>query len=310
MILIIKRVLAITILLLSVSAVFAQVKKPTIMVVPSDVWCFQNNYTITFENDGASMLLPNHKLALQSNSDLLMAISKINTLMADRGFPLKDLNATIKAVERQSAENEILGIQENPIDRLYRTARADIILQLTWTVGSVGPKKSVTYNLQGIDSYTNKQIAGAQGTGAPSFSADVATLLQEAVMANMDSFCNQLMSHFEDLNANGREITADLMISDESTIDFEDEFNGKELAEIIYEWLTENTVNKQFGTSYSSDKLIMIEQVRIPLYKNNGSPLDAEGFLRTMRDFLRKTYSIQSKVISQGLGRSILIISE
>lgn len=271
------------------------------MVVPSDVWCFQNGYTSSFDNDGTTITIPNHKLALQNDPDLLMAISKINTLMADRGFPLKDLNATIKAIERQNIENETLGIIESPIDRIYRTARADIILQLTWTVNTLGPKKSVTYNLQGIDSYTNKQVAGAQGTGAPSFSAEMATLLEEAVMVNMESFCEQLMAHFDDISKNGHEVCIDIKVSEESGINLEEDFKGLELAEIIDNWMTDHTVNQSFSKMYSSENLIIYEQVR--------TTSDADKLVRQLRDYLRKNHDIQSKVMSQGLGRGILIIN-
>ncbi len=296
-----KKLLISLIALLLATTASSQVKKPTIMVVPSDVWCFQNNYAISFDDLGAIRTLPDYKLALQSNSDLLMTISKINTLMADRGFPLKDLNATIKTVERQNVENETLGIIESPIDRIYRTARADIILQLTWTVNTLGPKKSVTYNLQGIDSYTNKQVAGAQGTGAPSFSAETATLLEEAVMVNMDSFCEQLMAHFDDISKNGHEVCIDIKVSEESGINLEENLKGMELTEIIDNWMDEHTVNQSFSKMYSSENLIIYEQVR--------TTSDADKLMRQLRDYLRKNYDIQSKVMSQGLGRGILIIN-
>ena len=62
----------------------------------------------------------------------------------------------------------------SPIDRLRQQAKADIIVYLTWIVNQTGPKKSITYTLQGVDSYTNKQVAGDTGTGAPSCAAEVA----------------------------------------------------------------------------------------------------------------------------------------
>ena len=60
-------------------------------------------------------------------------------------------------------------LNESPIDKLKKVAKADIWLQMTWSVNTVGPKKSITFNLQGLDAYTDKQIAGASGTGEPSF---------------------------------------------------------------------------------------------------------------------------------------------
>lgn len=65
----------------------AQAKKPTIMVVPSDVWCNENGYMRTYKNQGEIVKVPDYKRAFQENADLLLVISKINGLMADRGFP-------------------------------------------------------------------------------------------------------------------------------------------------------------------------------------------------------------------------------
>lgn len=89
-----KKVLFILSLVLVISGgCFAQAKKPTIMVVPSDVWCNQNGYMSSFDNQGQVEKYPNYETALQSSSDLVLAISKIGEMMAERGFPLKDLSA-------------------------------------------------------------------------------------------------------------------------------------------------------------------------------------------------------------------------
>lgn len=114
--------------------------------------------------------------------------------MADRGFTLKDLQQTIKSISRNAAEDALItskagsSIAESPLDQLRRQAKADILLRLDWTVNTVGPKSSITYNLAAIDAYSDKQIAGAEGTGKGSFSAEIPVLLEEAVQDHMDVF--------------------------------------------------------------------------------------------------------------------------
>ena len=304
--------------LLISTSLFAQIKKPTIMVVPSDVWCVQNNYTISYENQGVSEIIPDYKKALQTDANLLLAIAKINSLMADRGFPLKDLQSVTKSISQQNAESNMIQsktsgavLVENPIDRIRRTAKADIIMQLTWSINRMGPKYSLTYNLQGLDSYTNKQIAGVQGTSKQTISAELPILLEEAVLSNMDDFCKQLMAHFEDIHANGREVAVTVRVFDNgSGLDLETEYEGTELTEIIDEWMSENTVNNVFNKSDASETFIQYEQVRIPLYKENGMQMDTESFVRSLRTYLRKQYQIESKVMSRGLGHCILVLGE
>ena len=312
-----RNVIIIIAVFLSVAAL-GQAKKPTIMVVPSDVWCVQNSFSSTYDNQGVSETIPDYTRALQSDANLLLAIGKINSMMADRGFPLKDLQSVTKSVIQKNAEDNMIqsktsgaSLAENPIDRLRRVAKADIIMQLTYTINTMGPKYSVTYNLQGLDAYTNKQIAGAQGTGKQTFSAELPVMLEEAVMNNMDNFCDQLMAYFEDIQENGREVAVDIRVFDNgSGLDLETEFGGVELTEIIDDWMSDNTVSHVFNKSDGSETFIQYEQVRIPLYKTNGQQMDTESFVRELRKFLRDKYKIESKVMTRGLGRCILAIGE
>ena len=226
-----KKYIILIVFVLMVQMVFSQAKKPTIMVVPSDNWCIKNGYTMMYDEMGTLKTLPDYKMAIQNETDLLITVSKINTMMADRGFPLINLESALRNIEQESAEIAMLtsksggGIAESPIDVLQRSANADIIIQLTYVINQTGPQRSITFMLQGLDAYTNKQIAGAQGTGEPSFATETPVLLEEAVLAHIDDFNSRLQAHFDDLFANGREIAFQTRIFDTSMIDFEETFN-------------------------------------------------------------------------------------
>lgn len=302
-----------------IATAFGQAKKPKLMVVPSDAWCKQHNFTKTFDNQGTEEVIPDYQKALSTDKDLNNVISKINILMADRGFPLQDMQQSLKSINNISAEDRLLTsrtsgatIAESPLDRLRRTAKADILLEVDWTISEVGPKKTVTYNLKGLDAYSNKQVAGAQGTGAPSFSAEVPVLLEEAVQDNMDNFTAQLQAHFDDMMANGREVVIDVRVFDNgSGLTLEEEFNGTELSEIIDDWMAENTVNHRFSKADATENYINYDQVRIPLYKANSMPQDTNDFTRTLAKFLRNApYNIPCKVINRGLGRCLIVLGE
>lgn len=314
----IKHILAVAALVICSLSAYSQAKKPTLMVVPSDAWCKANGYTQQFDNQGYKETIPDYKAAVSSDMQLNAVISKINTLMADRGFPLKDLQQSIKSISNLSAEDRLITsktsgaeIVESPLDRLRRTAKADILLEIEWSINTVGPKNSVTYNLRGLDAYSNKQIAGAEGTGKGSFSAEVPILLEEAVQDHMDSFTERLQAHFEDMLTNGREVTLDMRVFDSSTIDFEQEFDGKELNEVIDDWLSDNCVQHRFNKSDATESMILYEQVRIPMYKDNGQAQDTYGFAREMARYLKAApYNITVKTVNRGLGRCLLIFGE
>jgi len=297
----------------------AQIKKPELMVIPSDVWCITNGYYYTVDNMGTTVNVPNYKQALQENMGLKLAIAKLNDLMAERQFPLQSLEQAIKNLELRRAEDNLTvskagnELAESPLDELARTAKCDIILELSWEMKDFGPKHSVSYILEGRDAYTGKSIGAVSGTGAPSFSADVDVLLEEAIVANMDNFNNRLQTHFTEMQQIGREITLDIKVfaNNEAGIDLETEFGGEELIEIINDWMQTNTVQGRFSMPYASENIANFTQVRIPVYDERGRAIDANGFARMLAKMLRKEpYNIPSKVLVKGLGRAVIVLGE
>lgn len=297
----------------------AQAKKPTILVIPADTWCYENGFMNTYNNQGKETKVPDYESAVQENMDLVNVITKIGELMADRGFPLKDLAATVRNINQSNAEDEMTvsrtsgaTLAESPLDRLLNRAKADILVELAWKINSVGPKKSVTYTLRGIDAYTGKQVAAAQGTGPQSFSAEVPVLLEEATLERLDNFASQLQAHFDDLLENGREVTVNIRVFDNgSGLSLEDEYDGEMLTDIIDDWMAQNTVNHRYSLTDATDNMMRFEQVRIPLYRENGTAMDTRYFVRTLSKYLAKQpFGIQSKILTKGLGRADLVLGE
>lgn len=297
----------------------AQIKKPALMVVPSDVWCISNGYYTEVENMGITTKMPNYKQALQENMGLKLAIAKINDLMAEREFPLESLEQMIKNLEQQHMEDNMTTskagneLAESPMDEVARVAKCDIILELSWEVKDFGPKHSISYILEARDAYTAKSIGAAAGTGAQSFSADVDVLLEEAIVANMDNFNNRLLDHFTEMQTIGREISIDIKVfaNNAAGIDLETEFGDDELIDVIENWLQLNTVQGRFTMPYASENIANFTQVRIPVYDERGRAIDANGFAKSLAKFLKKEpYNIPAKVLVKGLGRAVIILGE
>lgn len=297
----------------------AQIKRPELMVIPSDVWCINNGYYTEVENLGTIVKVPNYKQALQENMGLKLAIAKLNDLMAERGFPLKSMEQELKNLEQRRMEDNLTtskagnDLAESPLDEVARTAKCDIILELSWDVKDMGPKHSLSYILEGRDAYTSKSIGAASGTGAPSFTVDVDVLLEEAIVANMDNFNNRLQAHFEEMQTIGREISLDIKVfaNNEAGIDLETEFGDDELIDVINNWLQLNTVQGRFSMPYASENVANFTQVRIPVYDERGRAIDANGFAKSLAKVLKKEpYNIPSKVMVKGLGRAVIILGE
>lgn len=287
------------------------------MVVPADNWCVKNGFMDQFNDQGTMISVPNYKRVLQNSNDCYNVITKINALMSDRQFPLKDLSAVIKSMETNQGMDAVTtsksgsGLAESPLDIIKRNANADIIIELNWSVNVVGPKRSITYSLAAKDAYTDKQVAGCQGTGEPSFAVEMPVLLEEAVIGNMKNFTDQLQSHFEDLEKNGREVIMEVKVVDNgSGIDLTSEYDGEELTDIIDNWVSDNTVNHRYNLSQGSENFLKFEQVRIALYQANGRPNDTRRWARELTKFLTSTYQIPCRVDIRGLGKAVVMIGE
>jgi hypothetical protein len=299
------------------NAIFAQAKKPTIMIMPSDNWCVLNGYYNEYDNQGTKTRVMDYKRAFQENSDMGNVISKINDLMAERGFPLKSLESEMKSLESQSAEDAMTtsksgaDVSESPVDKLKAIAKADIILQIGWTVEKSGFNKTIQFHMEGLDAYTNKQIAGAGKPGEPSANASITTLLHEQILADIDNFNAKLQQHFDDLFKNGREITIRIKKFDSWNDDLEKEYDGKELGTIIEEWVSKNTVNGRYNTTVATGNMMFFEQVRILMYNASGTAIDARAFCKGLQKYLAAPpFSIVNKLTTKGLGQATLILGE
>jgi hypothetical protein len=230
----------------------------------------------------------------------------MNGLMSDRGLPLKNMESELKGLEMSAAKNMIRSggsIMESPMDNIVKKSKADIIMQLTWVVNEDGPRKYITYNLQGIDSYTYKQVATATGSGNPSLSSDLPLLLEEAMLESIDDFAATLLEHFNDMFENGREVTLEIVTTEEWMGDLE------ELSYEIEDWLDNNTENGSFSTGDVTPTYAIFEQVRMPMFNEKGRALAARNFFRDLSKTLKtEPYNHPNKLETEGLGKVTIIL--
>lgn len=306
-------------LMLCISA-FGQAKRPSIMLVPSDGWCVTYGYVQEFDNMGTKQIVPDYRAALQNDNNLRFAIATFGKMMNDRGFTPKDLEASLKTLQEQAAEDAMLtskqgsDVAESPIDKLKKVAKADIMIYLDFTVNQIGPQKSLSFTLLGLDAYTDKQVAVANGVGTPSFTQTLDILIEEAVLGHIDNFNAQLQAHFDDLFAKGREIVVRIKVWGDSEYDLESEFgeDDLELGQIIEDWLSDNAVNGAFNTVDATESMMLFEQVRIPMVTTTSSgkerQVDARSWVGGLRKYLKDNFEIESKLMTQGLGQAQLVI--
>lgn len=300
--------------LCGMAAVFGQAKKPRLMVVPSDIYCQRNG----FISDG----VPDYRKAFATDPNLRLVISELSTIMAKRDYPLESLEQALKNMGQRELERSLTankdneGVAESDLDKVKRLAGPDIILDLDFTIQKSGPRKYISFNLQGIDAYTGLVIAAASGDGAPSTSSSPGTLLEEAVLNYMDNFNTALIAHFGDLFENGRSTYVEIQVWNDSEVNLDSSFDFMDetvsLGDVIEYWMSENCVNGRFSRLSGSENQITYSQVRIPLYKKvlgKERPIDVRGFIGGLNTFLsRDPFNLDCKIIEKGLGEVRLVI--
>lgn len=321
-----KKLIYICIGLIASATLFGQARKPILMVVPSDAWCQRNNCMTTFTDEtGARQSVPDYRKAVSHNEELRLVISELATIMAENNFPLKDLEQSLKSLQQEDAELSLIQskssgstILESPADKLKRVAKADIILDLDFNVKKQGPKRYISFNLRANDAYSNKTISSISGDGKPSTTIETGVLLEEAVLNYMDEFNAALMTHFDDMAQNGREVKINILLWQNAPFDLEEEFEYKgetlSLGDIIDFWMDDHCVKGRYSRINGSESEIRYEQVRIPLFMEilgKERAIDTKRFISNLSSMLKKEpFNITSKIYERGLGETWLIIGE
>ena len=317
MIMLIKKVrlIAVLIILMSTSAFSQAVNKPSIMIFPDDVWMNSNGFLKELDNQGVKTMVPDYTKALL-NEELNQVITKIETMMRDRGYPLENLSSSLKSIQDSEAiksmetSEEGNSVQVSLKDKLLNAARPDIILYVSWKVNTLGPKKSVYFSLKAIDAGTNKPAGAASGTGNELIGATLGVMLETAVLSHIDNFNAQLMTYFDEMFAKGREITVEIQVFENSPKKINSEINedGDELSDDIQKWMKANTVNGAFTIQTKTSTLMKMISVRIPLRDEDGTAFTADAFGTKLRKYMRKTYQLPCSSYPIGTGKVVLVI--
>ena len=297
----------------TVSSLLAQAVQPSLMVFPSRAWCHQNGFEkVVVKANGKEVRVQEYDKAFIDNKDLGPAVRTIGKMMQDRGFQLVDLEAQLASQDLESALDNAgdEDIDVSAYDKLLETAGPDIALHINYYTEMQGPRVTLFYDLTAFDAYTNKQVAS---TGlisyGPVMSAPLQTLIQSALLSSIDAFNAQLMQHFMDMQEKGREISVRINTFSGWEDGLETEVNGRELTEILEEWMTNNCVAGRNHQKTASETSMYYDSARIPLFNENGKAVQAKQWLNGLRKYL-KTLNVPSKVKTRGLGQAQLIIGE
>jgi hypothetical protein len=305
--------LAVFFCLLFATSLLAQIKKPILTAVPSEMWCAQNGYIVEINNNGNKLKVADYKRAIKENTNLKSAISIIEQLMRERDIVLMNFGAQVLADEQMAANNTVdtSNKAENStssLDELLKITTPNLLLELNWKVNKQGSQVSITFNIQALDPYTTKLVASASGTGPMVTNTDFSVLFQEAASQNIDIFILQLEDYFKDIEKNGQEVVISVATSDTWVGNLKAMYEGEKLSDIIERWMSRNAYNGRISIQKSTDTMILFN-VHIPILDADGRSLTIHNFSRSLRKFLMNSpYNLKCVTNIKGPGQATIIL--
>lgn len=289
----------------------ASVKQPGLMVIPSDKLLRKLKFGEFKKNQGKDVFIADYKKALVEDEHLAYIIGGINQKFAEENFPIESLEQTLKSIDFDAARNNIEDYEEDPLGLILQQARPDIVLKLDYEFERGSIVNYFSFQLEALDSYTNKSVAGAQDAKLKTSEGNVKTLMDEAVERNMNNFKQNIEKHFQDLRTNGREIKIQFKLAKNTSFRLDDinDTVGDIYADYIQSWIKKNTVNGQFKRLTSSPSTLIFTNVRIPLYDKDGLGLGLDEWLKPLRIELIKKCGISAKDRTQSLGDGLIELS-
>ena len=288
---------------------------PSIMVFPSDGMLKRLGYLKERKNQGVVGYDRQYQQALIDNQSLKFAIAVIEEEFAKVGFPLDNLEQTLKQIVVSSAVNEMTDVSKDVRAELLNTARPDYVIELDYDL-ITDPKsrnlnRSLTYSVKALDVYSNKTIASISKTNVgkeQKTDNDAATLIKEAFPNNFQDFRRQITQHYADLLANGVGITLRLATKNSSGISIDDYCGDKEVGESVIEWMKDNTVNQTYKMSKNTSSEIFFTNVRIYLQDEKGQKFTAYDFANSLKNEIKSGCGLDVSNKTQSIGDALIII--
>ena len=293
--------------------------RPQIMVFPSDNTL--KNYKALSESkaNGRTYYQRDYAAYLKNDFHAKRIFSAIQDEFNKQGFPLNDLEQTIKQLDTQEATDLVDGLGDDAKTRLLTTAKPDIVLELDYYTDagkisltshnykSKGKERSVSYTLNAIDAYTNKVVASINATSLKGESTT--KIIQEDILAKMPGFQKDIQNYFSSILKRGRDITVRVAVENDCNINLSDEsVEGDTYSDYIIDYLKTHTVKGAYNMQRNTNKEMYFVNCRIKLLNEDGTQYGVYDWARDFSRKLRKDLGLKVTNKSQGLGEVLITI--
>ena len=243
---------------------------PTIMVIP-------------FAKEGVDW-----RDRLERDKVMRAAITAVREGFQQAGYSTVDLRAKL----RQLANDEAVewANQTSVKQQIIEVSGADIYVE-------VEPIVTESYNgatggviLSAYDAVSGISLANHTDHSPSFYTKQYERLVLKAVEKGLPEFIPQMTEGFQGMLMAGRILSLNVSVSTLADYDLDSPVSGGDLllAEVIANWLGENSFKGQYHLQGMTATKLIVDQLRIPFFHpTNGQPYRAYLFAVKLRNFLR-----------------------
>lgn len=286
--------------------------KPKLMIIPSDRMLKDEKCLTINTLNGKKTIIRDISGFIVKSEKSNSIISAIQKYFIQIGYPLNDLEQSLKAINNRQILDETDNIVKDAKTLLLNTVSPDIILELDYQenviTGRTSRKSYINIALSAIDVYSDKVIAVSNKNN---IDMSLDEYLEKGITKDLEILEPQLRNYFTDIVANGREISFRVTLSNDCQINLSDMYNneGDTYSDWIRRWVITNAKNGSANMVSNTKKEMAFTNVRISNVMNDGTQFNAYEFAGKFRKEFFKTFSLQSSNNSQGLGNALVIIN-
>jgi hypothetical protein len=226
---------------------------------------------------------------LENDKVMLSAVTAVREGFAAAGYSTIDLRARL----RQLANDQTFewGNLTSVKQEIIELSGADIYVE-------VNPIINESYNgatggliMTAYDAVSGVSLAN-HTAHSPSFrTKQYERLVLKATEDGLPEFIPQITASFRDMLMAGRILSLNITLAPSVDYDLDSSVKGSDLllAEVIANWLGENTLRGQYHLQGMTATKMIVDQLRVPyLHPTNGQPYRAYRFAVKLRNFLRE----------------------
>ena len=291
---------------------------PEIMILPSDQTLKHFGALKEQTIDGRIFQIRDYQKYLLDDNNAKQIFSIIQTKFNKEGFPLNDLEQTLKQLNTQEASDMADGFNKDAKTLLLTTAQPDIILELNYetNAGNISltghnykntGDKQLNYTLNAIDAYTNKVVSSIAANNVRGKSVPEA--IQDDIQKKIGQLMKDLQGYFSEILTRGRDITVRIAVANASNVNLSDEnIEGDTYADYIIDYIKTHTVKGAYKLQRNTDNELYFVNCRIRLNNEDGTQFGAYDWARELAKKLRKDLGVKVTNKSQGLGEVLISI--